>query len=624
MNRSIELSEALLRCDEAIVNLSPVLCAEETPDPAPSGTKRVHYSPAHDGPFRCDCCPWFIALIPEQGEPPEHLQSIPHGRCQHPEVLQDEEMPWADAEETSKVVENGGCCEYQRPRITEASEMSDSPGTLTVFAGIPVVVENEAGSTRKGTGWKTVMANAYGYVRAPGLDGDSLDVFLGPDEAAKFVYIFRVRDDSGLEEKVMLGFDSEIEGKAALYANYDKSINVESLKVMGLVDFKSWIASMQTQMSDDGPKPIAFDFDGTLSKRIKYEKGHAGKPIWKVFAIIEEWRKRGYNPYVLTARTDTDFVHDFLKSEGLTIEVTNIKKPGTLAVVDDRAVDVENHDFESIMHQIKQKVALSEFRKAEPVRDTVTPFWDTPVHSTEKHIDFRSIQSSMLHQADKVASTLHGPMRVRVSREMARQAQNEMDAGKQPHGLSFVAPAEIRHTLATAIEGIYKEAYREARKETDRQITGHQSQMADPIDTARPPAPLPATQPEGLIARFTSKLTNLYANVLRDAIASDPDIDEDGLISELNDNVSDSRIDSIANMVSRETTRSGRYDSLSQDPRLANMVWRRSSVLEPGKTCAPCWNASGSEISGPDEDLSEIHEGPAETCLCLPYRMYEV
>jgi hypothetical protein len=207
---------------------------------------------------------------------------------------------------------------------------------------------------------------------------------------------------------------------------------------------------------------------------------------------------------------------------------------------------------------------------------------------------------------------------------MARQARNELDTGKQPHGLSFVAPAEIRHTLATAIEGIYKEAYGEARKETDRQITGRQSLMADLIDTARPPAPLPATQPEELIARFTSKLTNLYANVLRDAVASDPDIDEDGLISELNDNVSDSRIDSIANMVSRETTRSGRYDSLSQDPRLANMVWRRSSVMEPGKTCAPCWNASGSEISGPDEDLTEIHEGPSETCLCLPYRQYEI
>lgn len=98
------------------------------------------------------------------------------------------------------------------------------------FAGLNVVVENPAGSTRE---WhdragresgSTVMQHDYGFLDGHvGADGDEVDCYLGPDEAAPFAYVIhqqRAPDFKTFDEdKVMLGFASEADAKAAYLAH---------------------------------------------------------------------------------------------------------------------------------------------------------------------------------------------------------------------------------------------------------------------------------------------------------------------------------------------------------------------------------------------------------------------
>jgi hypothetical protein len=87
-----------------------------------------------------------------------------------------------------------------------------------VFAGLPIAVENPAGTIRSwtaldGTAGHTRMLWDYGYIEGfRSGDDEEIDCYVGPDEAASHVYVvrqmlapeYRVWD----EDKVMLGFPS--------------------------------------------------------------------------------------------------------------------------------------------------------------------------------------------------------------------------------------------------------------------------------------------------------------------------------------------------------------------------------------------------------------------------------
>ena len=98
------------------------------------------------------------------------------------------------------------------------------------FQGLSVHIENEAGSVRKGKDkngkpWKTTMSHDYGEIKGTmGIDGDPVDVFLGPNKGAKFVYVFHQTTKDGNrfdEDKVFMGFDNVMDAKEAFFKNYD-------------------------------------------------------------------------------------------------------------------------------------------------------------------------------------------------------------------------------------------------------------------------------------------------------------------------------------------------------------------------------------------------------------------
>lgn len=92
-------------------------------------------------------------------------------------------------------------------------------------------IENPAGSVRSGkkpdgSAWQTTMAHDYGEIRGTeGVDGDAVDVFVGPDLDAPMVYVVHQNTvdqwDKYDEDKCMVGFGSLEAAKAAFLSNYD-------------------------------------------------------------------------------------------------------------------------------------------------------------------------------------------------------------------------------------------------------------------------------------------------------------------------------------------------------------------------------------------------------------------
>jgi len=107
------------------------------------------------------------------------------------------------------------------------------------FQGLRIAVENRKGSVRSGTTpdghkWRTVMRAPYGYIEAPakGKDGDSIDVYVGPDKKAPNAFVVHQHKPDGTghdEDKVMLGCRSVEDAKRLYLKHYDDP------KFMGLV-----------------------------------------------------------------------------------------------------------------------------------------------------------------------------------------------------------------------------------------------------------------------------------------------------------------------------------------------------------------------------------------------------
>lgn len=118
--------------------------------------------------------------------------------------------------------------------------------------GFDVTIENPAGSVRSGKDasgkeWSQVMNNTYGYIRGTeGVDGDHIDVFLGPDMNSDMVYVVdQVNTDGSFDEhKVMMGFPSLEDARSAYLSNYEEGWQgLGNITGVALDEFKKWIDS---------------------------------------------------------------------------------------------------------------------------------------------------------------------------------------------------------------------------------------------------------------------------------------------------------------------------------------------------------------------------------------------
>jgi hypothetical protein len=125
--------------------------------------------------------------------------------------------------------------------------------------GFDISIENRAGSVRRwydpgtGTEGQTKMRIPYGYIRmTEGVDGDHVDVFVGPHENAPKVYVvhqmkapsFKVFD----EDKCMLGFKSAKAAKRAYLQHFDQPGFFGSMTAMTIDAFRAKVFERKGEM----------------------------------------------------------------------------------------------------------------------------------------------------------------------------------------------------------------------------------------------------------------------------------------------------------------------------------------------------------------------------------------
>jgi hypothetical protein len=128
------------------------------------------------------------------------------------------------------------------------------------FRGLPVSIENAKSSSRQwhnphnNTSGITRFEHPYGYFRGGciGMDGDATDCFIGPNREAETVFIITQTKAPDFveidEQKIMLGWDTEEEAKAAYLNHYSEPRFFHSILAMPFEEFKEKLASHKGRM----------------------------------------------------------------------------------------------------------------------------------------------------------------------------------------------------------------------------------------------------------------------------------------------------------------------------------------------------------------------------------------
>lgn len=129
---------------------------------------------------------------------------------------------------------------YEVPAMVQRDEYPYE--AMTEYMGIPVMVETAKGSIRRGKTWAVKMPAHYGEIAGVGgVDGEPLDVFIGPLAQCDRVYVIQSRDPktgSYDEDKVMLGFWDEQHAIDCYRASY--TIEMPECRVLSFTWPEFW------------------------------------------------------------------------------------------------------------------------------------------------------------------------------------------------------------------------------------------------------------------------------------------------------------------------------------------------------------------------------------------------
>lgn len=146
--------------------------------------------------------------------------------------------------------------------------------------GFDITIENPVGSRRyygKDKKKYNVMKNHYGYfTKTKGKDGDHVDVFIGPDiEKFDKVYVVDQKINGKFDEsKVMFGFSTKKEAKAAYFENFDSNWHgFMHITGVSLTTFKKWLYRGRKQR-----QPFA-DYVEIQKKKLNEERERELKDI---------------------------------------------------------------------------------------------------------------------------------------------------------------------------------------------------------------------------------------------------------------------------------------------------------------------------------------------------------
>lgn len=179
-------------------------------------------------------------------------------------------------------------------------------GTIN-FRGITIHVENKPGSVREGVGWKTHMKLPYGEIQGTlGIDGDKLDVYVGPKRDCENVYIVHQNFTRGPskgkydEDKVMLGFDNFMEAKDAYLAHYDSPKFFRSMTVMSFPLFKQALKRKEVHGEKVASAYRDIVADMVMESEFSKEKN--------AFGLFDSWEEAAATARDLNAKIPSDWI----------------------------------------------------------------------------------------------------------------------------------------------------------------------------------------------------------------------------------------------------------------------------------------------------------------------------
>ena len=158
--------------------------------------------------------------------------------------------------------------ELQQPKKPRAV---DSKHRNIEFAGIPITIEHEAGERRQIRNernelvYDRLLKAPYGFVQnSLSVDGDELDVIVGPAENAPFVWIIQMRDlgpdiEARQDEpKCCIGWQSESSAVRAFQDMYGPDW-IDDIEEVPLSEFKARLAEADGRVMDELSEVGALD-----------------------------------------------------------------------------------------------------------------------------------------------------------------------------------------------------------------------------------------------------------------------------------------------------------------------------------------------------------------------------
>ena len=172
---------------------------------------------------------------------------------QYPDIIKQEDITETPGAKKAILKDDEKALAEVNTEPTEAQKVAENYKKAHIKVnGFNLSIENPAGSTRSGVdesgkAWSQKMNSHYGYFkRTMGKDGDQVDAFINPDgkEGTQFYIVNQIDSKTKKfdEHKVMVGYESEEDAKAAYLSNYEDGWQgLGNIVEMGQDDFKEWV-----------------------------------------------------------------------------------------------------------------------------------------------------------------------------------------------------------------------------------------------------------------------------------------------------------------------------------------------------------------------------------------------
>ena len=368
--------------------------------------------------------------------------------------------------------------------------------------GFDITIENPKGGVRSGTDkngkkWSITMNNDYGYIRGTeAVDGDHIDVFLSsfPTQGSVFVVDQSNEDGSFDESKVMYGFSSLEEARAAYLSNYEKGweSRIMAITEVSKEEFKKWVDSSHRKTKEfseyksvkvEEQKPYTIEPAQYTTKKgkvldmhlvkfnVELRKGVA-KNAYSVAKSLKGWWDKDKGGFMMRSEADAkqlaEYVADAQSQEPVSMETMKDVSDGNISFSEPQETPVNEGPVWQYVVSVDKETGFTTLRREDV--SSVIPVGDArfTIQATSPQEMLNILRNPLngLQQAlDAVEVTLEN-----------RVKTMEMDAAIKNQPL----PIKQEPTNPSGNKLVSDERYAELRERMKQKLRGQMNMGIDP------------------------------------------------------------------------------------------------------------------------------------------------